>query len=795
MAGTVPMAGGFTMMTGAAETFASAGMAAEASAATFGAATAAALPWIGGVIAAAALWDKAFGHGPAEVQSQGIKGWIDGSAAGGISYQNIKEKGGWFRSDSSWMAGQDLTKDFTNTLYQSFLALRTTAHQAASDLGLSTEAIDRFQTTFDITLTNDTAANQKALTDYFSSLSDDMAKQVIPNIAEFSQANETASQTLTRLNNVFKVTDLAAQALGKDTKTAFGAVGLASDSVREQLVSMMGGLDAVNASINSYTQNYLTDSEKIAPLTKAVSDALDKLGLSSIQTEAQLKAVVAGLDLSTQDGVKRLADIMSVQDAFFKVQEFQKGLTKDRLALESQLADLTNNSVEKQRVVTAQRQMELDSMDASLRPLQERVWALQDEADAATKAKQASQDLLDSLLKQADSDYSRLSDAVSAQKTAIEDAYNVQKDSIQSAADVAKKDAQGRLKVAQDYLNAIQHVTSSIQNAIKSTIVHSTQLDYSRRLAAQKYLTNLSSSGADLTKAGGLDDALANVSQVSTKMFATELDFMRDQARTKQILETLGQSSKTQEDYTQLQIDGINATIAAIDSGTAAQLAALDAKYKSDIAEQDKILNDAKQRNDLLKGINSSVLSVRDALVAFNNSATIAQAQQAVVNAPTGSSFESANGMGLDVLYQQLLGRPGDAEGLAFWQDAIKNRGATIADVGRAIMQSNEYKWLHPFADGINVVPKTMPALLHEGERVMPKADNNELMSLLRMKRSDNSAVFVSAVQRLEAQFAGFRAENKAGMVALQRDTAVTASKLKRLETQGIFIRDATSGV
>jgi len=52
-------------------------------------------------------------------------------------------------------------------------------------------------------------------------------------------------------------------------------------------------------------------------------------------------------------------------------------------------------------------------------------------------------------------------------------------------------------------------------------------------------------------------------------------------------------------------------------------------------------------------------------------------------------------------------------------------------EIAAEIKKSDEYKKLRPFAIGTNFVPNDMPALIHQGERIILAADNRALMARL----------------------------------------------------------------
>ena len=131
--------------------------------------------------------------------------------------------------------------------------------------------------------------------------------------------------------------------------------------------------------------------------------------------------------------------------------------------------------------------------------------------------------------------------------------------------------------------------------------------------------------------------------------------------------------------------------------------------------------------------------------------------------AATGTSTESIIGSikaspeaQLQALYKDVLGRPADADGLNFWLQQIKV-GASLNAVKDAIKGADEAKKLRGFAVGTNYVPVDMPAQIHEGERIIPAADNRELMRRLASPGEGSSALVEEIrllrkqVERLEA--------------------------------------------
>jgi hypothetical protein len=163
----------------------------------------------------------------------------------------------------------------------------------------------------------------------------------------------------------------------------------------------------------------------------------------------------------------------------------------------------------------------------------------------------------------------------------------------------------------------------------------------------------------------------------------------------------------------------------------------------------DGILESAQQQINALKGVDYSVFSLAEAIRGWNGALGAAKAD------PVASAGGSIAG-----LYKELLGRPVDSAGLDYWQNAVAG-GVSLAEVRKFLMESVEYKGLRGFAVGTNYVPSDMPAMIHEGERIIPAADNRELMRRLSTP-SEGSAALVAEIKALRTEVQGLRDEARA---------------------------------
>jgi TP901 family phage tail tape measure protein len=630
---------------------------------------------IGGLIGGSV--NRLFGHKAKEIQSQGIRGTLSGDAATGENYANWIQKGGLFRSDKKGTETSAITSDIQNTLTSSFNQLKSTVGYFAKDVGVGTSALDGFTKQFDIAFGTDAQKNQEAVTKFFTDLGDEFVTKLIPNISDFARQGETASQTLERLSATFKITNQIVEILGKTGEQAFGSVGLASDKARERLIDLAGGIDKLGSKVTAYASDFLTDAEKIAPVKKAVNEALTSLGLAGVTTKEQFKNIVNGLDLTSEAGAKLFNDLLDLAPAF------------------AQVADAADSAAQ----------------------------AAKDAAEAAEEAQKAA---FEAAMKGVDASFNRLKKSVDVQKAMENDRYNQEVAFIKAVGEARKNAAQAELDTAKQTVNTLSGILSSLQNALVSTKVESVALDKARRVSAQTYLASIR--GTDLSKASGLNDALGNVSGDSKQFFATFEEYALDQAKTSNLISGLVNETTISKSFAELTVERLNDTITAIQNSTDAQLSAAESHHNDEIAKLDKVIDAAQLQIDALNGIQTAVLSVTSAIANFNAAVNAAVGAGGSVGgnpsptySGTGSSsgsIPSNGGGGLGSMYVNPIGSGtgGSESNPFFWENTVWDfmRNGAYVDGSHA--------------SGLGYVPfDGYIAELHKGERVMTAADNANL--------------------------------------------------------------------
>lgn len=149
----------------------------------------------------------------------------------------------------------------------------------------------------------------------FDKVADQLASAGVQGLEDLAAVGEGAFETLTRLAREYQVVDTALASLGMSFKT----IGIESLSARDNLVQLFGGLDEFSSATSFFASSFLTESEQLAPVIRAVNDNFAAFGLSAKSSREEFKKVVLGLDVSTAAGAEAYKTLLSIAPAFDKV--------------------------------------------------------------------------------------------------------------------------------------------------------------------------------------------------------------------------------------------------------------------------------------------------------------------------------------------------------------------------------------------------------------------------------------------------------------------------------------------
>lgn len=396
---------------------------------------------IGGAIGGAigGFLNRAFGRGPKTVDNTTLTGKF--STAGqftGQTNQYWHQDGGWFRSDKK---GVDVTAADAQTvamLTASYQALTGATKQYAQVLGLNAESIAQQTTQFNITLHGDASKNAEEITNFFAKLGDEFAQTVFPKISEFQKQGESLSATLQRVSTNYASFDIAMRDLGM----SISLVGESAISAKNRVVELSGGAQVFSAQASWFTQNYLTESERIAPTMEAVRARMQELGYANVTSVEQYKNLVRAQDLTTESGAKTYSALMNLAPAFKAVADFAdqaaKSAESERKANEAKRDELQIQLLELQGksniAEAARRNLALLAIsDENNKSLQMAIYA-QQEKNAQQAAQQAEQQTAQQIAL----------DYYEREKAALQDVIDKRKEEIKALKDFSQSLAIGK---------------------------------------------------------------------------------------------------------------------------------------------------------------------------------------------------------------------------------------------------------------------------------------------------------------------------------------------------------------
>lgn len=133
------------------------------------------------------------------------------------------------------------------------------------------------------------------------------AKSILTDLGA-SPELQAVAQSVQKINEA----QAALVSLGESMAQISGLSG----STVSALVQAFGSVDGLIASTKSYFDLYYTDAEKVADSTRRMTKALAEVNLTLPQSKEGLRAMVEGLDLTTDSGRKAYAVLLQVAPQF-----------------------------------------------------------------------------------------------------------------------------------------------------------------------------------------------------------------------------------------------------------------------------------------------------------------------------------------------------------------------------------------------------------------------------------------------------------------------------------------------
>ncbi|MEY4671531.1 MAG: hypothetical protein RLZZ415_1410, partial [Pseudomonadota bacterium] len=261
---------------------------------------------------------------------------------------------------------------------------------AAGPLGLSLDEVQARLDSFvinigKIDLKGLTGAQiQEKLAAVFGAAADNLARYAIAGLDQFQKVGEGYFETLIRVASSVEAVTSAMTMLGRSTNLTIAA--------SMNLVELFGSVGDMVSATDEYFGLYFTGTEQTAARTAQMTQALAGLGLAMPDSIAGFRALVEAQDLSTEAGRAAYVALIQLAPAFADL----VGAAQDAAsaaAIADERTSLERRLLELQGDTAALRALDLAQLDASNRALQQQIWALEDQRQAAEAAASAAEKL------------------------------------------------------------------------------------------------------------------------------------------------------------------------------------------------------------------------------------------------------------------------------------------------------------------------------------------------------------------------------------------------------------------
>lgn len=533
----------------------------------------------------------------------------------------------------------DVEDSILNELSGIFKHLASTVTGAVDSLGVdAANAIESFVVNLGSVSFKDMKGDeiQKELEAMFSQQGDLMALYVLPQISKYQQMGEGALETLLRVAKEQALfndgIDMIGQSLGDLSN-------LMRVDVAQSIITMMGGLDKFNSAVSTYFKEFFTETEQFDYLTKQLSEAFASLGLPMADTKEEFRALVDGLDLTTEAGqamfaalmelVPGLAEWLKLSEKLDQQQEKAADFTKQRQQLEIRLQDALGNTA---AALEMRRKLELESVDVSLRALLEQIYAAEDAAAAqrelaaaqneaaaaaeraAAAAVDAAQNAFDKLQQSAQIEKDRLATELYLKLEAIDKERAL----IEQQRDAVVEGYRAQGQAVEQYIGQLQGITNVINDFLGNT---SGGIASPFRRLSQIF--NETRGGLTPNQAE-LQSVLSAIQSSGSAGFGSAVDQQRAMAIARNQAAGIGSIVGGRMSDAQRQLSAIESQSAAAASYYTEELLKLD--QAAELAQRhhdeqveliDKQVSDAQKQLNALVGVDDRILSMSDALAEF----------------------------------------------------------------------------------------------------------------------------------------------------------------------------------
>jgi len=610
-----------------------------------------------------------------------------------------------------------------------FESLYTTIESRADALGILPETIRNRLEDFEVATQRisleglDAAEQQAEIEAYFSRVFDNLTGAAVPFVSEFQRAGEGLGETLARVASQVGLLEEAIGTLTLDSGMSYYLTPEGSARIADSLANLSGGTEALASNLSGYENNFLSEADQFDLLTRRLGEAMN--GLPLPETREGFVALLQAQNLLTSEGRENAATLLKLQD----------------------IANDYYDTVE----------------------------------DRAQELEQQEREALADLVSATDSALSALVSSVSDRKQTLTDAFNQEQQQIRDMTEARLAGNQLALDATAEGLRTLRDEVQGIVRAADSLRDVFEPIQQQRREQALDTLMRALETG-DL---GGTGEAADLVSRISAGDYSNSIEYERAQGQSLNLLAALEQEGGKQLTAAEEAVQRLEQQTKIIrDQGDSALDAARE-EHEAEIQQLERLVTDAEDQLNTLRGIETGVLGIADALAGLATAigAEFPRREVGDESLPPGDLVDNlykAQGWNQ---YQQ------DDSGRQYWIDRIKDGltgealAAEFAAAGNAYLADQVPGFANggTHTGGLRVVGERGPELEFTGpSRIFSHAQSRDLLDL---------SPVVKALGELEARLARLEAYQR----QTTKNTGDIARSHTRWERAGIKTREVTS--
>lgn len=465
---------------------------------------------------------------------------------------------------------------------------------------------------------------QKELEAIFSQQADLIAKYMLPQISKWQKMGEGSFEALTRVAKEQAVFNDALSNLGISLVDVSSIMQI---DVAQAIIAMMGGLDEFASATGAYFSKFFSEAEQFAAMGSSINDVFVQLGVTMPMSRESFKALVDGLDLTTEAGQQMFAMLMQLVPS---MDAYLSELEKQQEAAEKLLIDTAKEAYSAlQKAVSAEKTRAQEAYSASQKVYQAEIDRINGVRRAIEQVYETLQNNLANAATDLENSFSAAAGAITGQFDILQSNANsaeeALKNSFASEIDMINKSAEERKaaldneadlirQAASERISALQKEASAVSSNINELLSLSNSMGKAAGLVTTVKDALAAARAGDFSLAKAL-----SVSDISSPGFSTEESLRAEQALQSNRLLEIGNLAGAQASIEEKTLEAINRQIENVTANSNAQIAAIE-EQKAAIDQQTaatiEALND--QLNSLL-GIDTAVMSIEDAIKAYQD--------------------------------------------------------------------------------------------------------------------------------------------------------------------------------